>query len=214
VLIADDNTVIRHGLASLLATSDDIEVVGEAANGQQAIEATEELRPDVVLLDVRMPVTDGVTAAATVSRTAKVAMLTYADDEPTVTAAIRAGASGYLVHGRFDADELGQAVRDVAAGNTVLSPAVAPVVFEALRHHTTVTTTKEGDPLGLTEREADVMNHLAQGSSNAAIAAELFMSEKTVQNHIHRIYAKLGVRTRAQAIALWLGVIRPAAARS
>jgi DNA-binding NarL/FixJ family response regulator len=214
VLIADDNPVIRHGLSSLLGISGDIEVVGEASNGQRAIETAADLQPDVVLLDVRMPVTDGVTAAATLSRTVKVLMLTYADDEPTVTAAIRAGACGYLVHGRFDAQELEQAVRDVAAGKTVLSPAVAPVVFEALRHHPTVATTKEHDPLGLTEREGDVMNRLAQGSSNATIAAELFMSEKTVKNHINRIYAKLGVRTRAQAIALWLGVSRSASVHS
>jgi DNA-binding NarL/FixJ family response regulator len=206
VLIADDNHVIRHGLSSLLRASDDIVVVAEAATGQQAIEAAREFKPDVVLLDVHMPVTDGVTAAATLSQMAKVMMLTYADDEETVTAAIKAGASGYVVHGRFGPDELEQAVRDLAAGLTVLSPAVAPVVFDALR--------REAGPVaaglrhdGLTEQETRVMNLLAQGRSNREIATELYLSEKTVKNHINRIYAKLAVRTRPEAIAAWLGVV-------
>jgi DNA-binding NarL/FixJ family response regulator len=134
VLIADDNAVIRGGVRALLeAAAQDIEVVGEAATGREAIDLAERLEPDVVLLDIRMPVMDGVEAAGRLSGRFKVMMLTYSDDEPMVVGAIRAGAHGYLVHGRFDPDELARSVRDLAGGQQVLSPAVAPVVFDALR---------------------------------------------------------------------------------
>ncbi len=204
VLIADDNPVIRRGVAALLAAAGDIEVVGEAGNGKEAVTLARELKPDVVLLDVRMPVMDGVAAAEQLAERAKVMMLTYGEEEDLVAGAVRAGASGYLVHGRFEPDELERAVRDLARGEKVLSPAVVPAVFEALR--------KAGDVAGvaadsaLTEREQEVMNLLAKGLSNKAIADRLYVSEKTVKNHINRIYAKLGVTTRAEAITEWLGV--------
>jgi DNA-binding NarL/FixJ family response regulator len=134
VLIADDNAVIRGGVKALLeAEADDIEVVGEAATGKEAIARADELQPDVVLLDIRMPVMDGVEAAGHLSPKHKVMMLTYSDDEPMVVGAIRAGAHGYLVHGRFDPDELARSIRELAAGRQVLSPAVAPIVFGAVR---------------------------------------------------------------------------------
>ncbi|HWC11972.1 MAG TPA: response regulator transcription factor [Acidimicrobiales bacterium] len=204
VLVVDDNPVIRHGLTSLLRTFSDIIVAGEASSGRQALDVAAEVRPDVVLLDVRMPGGDGVSAATELSGSVRVMMLTYSDDEETVTSAIRAGASGYLVHGRFSPEELGQAVRDVAGGAHVLSPAVAPAVFEALRREPRAATGL--DDGGLTERECDIMQRVSRGRANAVIAAELCLSEKTVKNHINRIYAKLGVRTRAEAIATWLGV--------
>ena len=131
VLIADDNAVIRQGVRALLTSSaDDIEVVGEAATGREAIDQAELLHPDVVLLDIRMPVMDGVKAAERLSGQCKVMMLTYSDDEPMVAGAIRAGAHGYLVHGRFEPDELTRAVRDLAAGKRIVSPSVAPVIFD------------------------------------------------------------------------------------
>lgn len=204
VLLADDNAVILEGLRGLLDLSDDITVVGSATDGRQAVELAAQVAPDVVLLDVQMPLMNGVSAAKTLSQRAKVLMLTYSESEDVVVGSIRAGASGYLVHGRFDPVELAKAVRDVAAGRTVLSPAVAPIVFEALRSQPEQTIF---DPVaGLTRREREVVNLIIQGHSNRRIAQEIFVSEKTVKNHVNNIYAKLGVRSRSEAIALWLGV--------
>ncbi|MBV9466082.1 MAG: response regulator, partial [Solirubrobacterales bacterium] len=124
VLIVDDNPVIRRGIAALLGEAEDIRLAGEAGDGQEAVRLASELHPDVVLLDVRMPVMDGIAAAGPLSEKARVMMLTYTDEEEQVVAAIRAGASGYLVHGQFDADELVARIRQLAAGETVLSPAV------------------------------------------------------------------------------------------
>ena len=204
VLIVDDNAVLRRGVASLLEVAEGIEVVGEGGTGKEAIALARELRPDVVLLDVRMPVMDGIAAAAPVSKLAKVMMLTYADDEARVASAIRAGASGYLVHGRFTPEELEDAVRDLAAGRNVLSPSVMSAVFGTIQKG----GAGPGDhyPAALTERENEIMGLLARGRSNGAVAEELFISEKTVKNHINRIYAKLGVTSRGEAIAAFLGV--------
>jgi DNA-binding NarL/FixJ family response regulator len=204
ILIVDDNAVLRRGVASLLEAADGIEVVGEAGTGKEAIALAKEVAPDIVLLDVRMPVMDGIAAAGPLSKIAKVMMLTYAEDEERVSKAIRAGASGYMVHGRFSPEELEQAVIDLAKGRNVISPSVVSVVFDALREGPDGTE-PEG-PAALTEREAEIMNLLAQGRSNGAIATELFISEKTVKNHINRIYSKLGVANRAEAIAAHLGV--------
>ena len=204
VLVCDDNPVIRTGVRSLLESGGDIEVVAEASNGKEAVDRARETSPDVVLLDVRMPLMDGVAAAREVSGKAKVLMLTYGEDEEMVAGAIRAGASGYLVHGRFSPEELVAAVTDVAAGRQVLSPAVVPKVFAALREGS-AGEREVGGPDELTEREREVMNQLIQGHPNPVIAGALFISEKTVKNHINRIYAKLGVTTRAEAIAAWLG---------
>jgi DNA-binding NarL/FixJ family response regulator len=210
VLIADDNAVIRGGVRALLeAEAEDIEVVGEAATGREAIDLAERLEPDVVLLDIRMPVMDGVEAATRLSGRFKVMMLTYSEDEPMVVGAIRAGAHGYLVHGRFDPDELARSVRELAEGHQVLSPAVAPVVFGALRR--AVPTPAQGRPErgveSLTEREREVMTLIARGGSNRMIAAQLVISEKTVKNHIRNIYEKLEVSSRAEATARWLGIV-------
>ena len=206
VLVCDDNPVIRTGVRSLLESADDIEVVAEAANGREALERARETSPDVILLDVRMPVMGGLAAAAELSSSANVLMLTYGEEEEMVAAAIRAGAAGYLVHGRFTPEELVAAVSDIAAGKQVLSPAVVPKVFAALREGGAPPREADvGGPDELTEREREVMNQLIQGHRNPAIASALFISEKTVKNHINRIYAKLGVTTRAEAIAAWLG---------
>ncbi|MGH2662101.1 MAG: response regulator [Actinomycetota bacterium] len=207
VLVVDDNPVIRSGVRSLLEADPEIEVVAEASDGQEAIARAREHRPDVVLLDVRMPVMDGVAAAEPLSRDAKVMMLTYGEDTEMVAGAIRAGAAGYLVHGRFSPEDLVRAVRDLNQGRQVLSPAVVPKVFEAMREGGPQAE-REG-PSELTEREREVMNLLVQGLSNPDIAGRLFISEKTVKNHINRIYAKLGVSDRAKAIAVWLGTLGP-----
>jgi DNA-binding NarL/FixJ family response regulator len=205
VLLADDNPVIRHGLAALLQTCEGVVVVGQASNGREAIQLAERLEPDVVLLDVRMPVMDGVEAAGPLSRRARVMMLTYSEEEELVCGAIRAGASGYLVHGRFQPEDLERALHDLVGGGTVLSPSVAGIVFEALRRAPGRIDEEEG-PLSLTEREREVMHLLTQGRSNGDIAERLFVTEKTVKNHINHIYAKLGVSSRAEATATWLGI--------
>jgi DNA-binding NarL/FixJ family response regulator len=211
VLIADDNAVIRQGVRALLTSSaDDIEVVGEAATGREAIDQAEALRPDVVLLDIRMPVMDGVKAAERLATQCKVMMLTYSDDEPMVAGAIRAGAHGYLVHGRFEPDELTRAVRDLAGGKRIVSPSVAPVIFELIARgesHDTAPARDSG-PDALTGREREVMTSISRGRSNRDIATELVISEKTVKNHIRAIYDKLGVGSRAEAMAVWLGIER------
>jgi DNA-binding NarL/FixJ family response regulator len=209
VLVVDDNPVIRQGVRALLeGAAEDLSVVGEAATGKEAIARAVELSPDVILLDIRMPVMNGVEAAASLTSRHRVLMLTYSDDEPLVVGAIKAGALGYLVHGRFEADELERAVREVADGRTVLSPAVAPVVFEALRRDSPPApgAHPEKGPESLTEREREVMNLIARGRSNKAIAEELVISEKTVKNHIRHIYEKLDAAHRAEATALWLGL--------
>lgn len=207
VLVADDNAVIRHGLVAMLATSDDFDVVGEAVNGRDALRLAEIHRPDVVLLDVRMPIMDGLAAASVLSATTKVLMLTYTDDADTVTAALRHGAVGYLVYGRFEPDELLRAVRSTACGNSVLSEVAASAVCRALRAEDAPSPAvlPTGGGWMLSDREAEVMGFIATGRSNAEIGAALFVSEKTVKNHVNRIYAKLAVRTRAEAVARWLG---------
>jgi len=213
VLIADDNAVIRQGVRALLTSAaDDIEVVGEAATGREAIEQAEALQPDVVLLDIRMPVMDGVKAAERLTDRFQVMMLTYSDDEPMVAGAIRAGAHGYLVHGRFEPDELTRAVRDLAAGKRIVSPSVAPVIFDLVSRGEASAggggARPESGRDSLTEREREVMGFISRGRSNRDIAEQLVISEKTVKNHIRAIYDKLGVASRAEAMAVWLGIER------
>jgi DNA-binding NarL/FixJ family response regulator len=207
VLLVDDNAIVRRGIASLLAESAEIEVVGEAADGREAVARAAELRPDVVCLDVRMPVMDGVAAAGPLSEKAKVLMLSYSDEQHLVTGAIRNGAAGYLVHGRFEPEELEQRILAVARGEMVLSPAVTPAVFDVLRRAPGSDNDSRQEGLGaLTAREREILNLLARGRSNRDIAEELFITNKTVKNHLSRIYEKIGVHSRAEAIALWLGV--------
>ena len=207
VLLVDDNAIVRRGIASLLAESAQIEVVGEAADGREAIARAAETKPDVVCLDVRMPVMDGVAAAGPLSEKSKVLMLSYSDEQHLVTGAIRNGAAGYLVHGRFEPDELERRILAVARGEMVLSPAVTPAVFDALRRAPGADNDPRQEGLGaLTAREREILNLLARGRSNRDIAEELFITNKTVKNHLSRIYEKIGVHSRAEAIALWLGV--------
>ncbi len=207
ILLVDDNAIVRRGIASLLAEADGLEVVGEAGDGREAIAKAEELRPDVICLDVRMPVMDGVAAAGQLAQRAKVLMLSYSEDEHLVTGAIRNGAAGYLVHGRFEPEELESRIKAVARGEMVLSPAVTPAVFDVLRRSPGTSNDESELGLGsLTAREREVLNLLARGNSNREIAEQLFITNKTVKNHLSRIYEKIGVHSRAEAIALWLGV--------
>ncbi|TDD69420.1 response regulator [Actinomadura rubrisoli] len=222
VLVVDDNVVVRSGLVSLLEAHG-IEVVAEAGDGHHAVELAERLRPDVVLLDVRMPLMDGVAAAELISTTTRVLMLTYTDDPDVIRAALSKGATGYLVHGAFTADELIAAVYNTVRGAHPLSPAAVSALVGAVRGETSAVPSLEEEPdgappvpfpppgsarrdrFGLSAREAEVMRLIVQGASNREIAQRLFLAEKTVKNHVNRIYAKLGATSRAAAIARWIG---------
>lgn len=212
VVMADDNAVIRQGVAAILETEDDIDVVGQADNGKEAIALARQERPDLVLLDIRMPVMDGIAAAGELASDFRVLMLSYSEDEHLVTGAIKAGAVGYLVHGRFEAGELARSIRDAVAGETVISPAVASIVFDAVRRAPSGRADEEDGPAdgtaSLTTREREIMNLLAKGVSNKQISEQLFITHKTVKNHLHTVYGKLGVASRAEATATWLGMNR------
>ncbi|MER6114804.1 response regulator transcription factor [Streptomyces sp. NPDC001743] len=285
VVVADDNPVVRAGLGVLLSGRDDIEVVAEAADGRQAYDMAVQHRPDVVLLDVRMPGVDGISALPHLVRVAPVMMLTYSRESEIVHEALRLGAGGYLVHGEFTADQLVQAVRDTQSGrahftataaNALLAhmrqgpgqrgpvlpeglgtaltsgvpyqqpgydghpvglpqqhdayahspmPLPAPqqasygarpaVSAQGLSHlqpnmgQSSVTGGPGAPPdrqqYGLSSREVEVMDLIASGMSNQQIAATCFISEKTVKNHINRIFTKLHSGSRSEAIARWLG---------
>jgi len=194
VLVVDDQRLIREGIASLLDLQDGISVVGMAANGKEAIERTLELRPDLVLMDVRMPELDGVAAVAVLRRAApacRVVMLTTFDDEEYVVQALRAGAAGYLLKD-LPAAELADAVRLAHSGVTPLDDAVT-------RRLAAVLATAEPAPEVLTARETEVLRLIAGGATNREIAARLYLSEGTVKNHISRILSRLGLRDRTQA---------------
>jgi DNA-binding NarL/FixJ family response regulator len=213
VLIVDDNPVVRMGLSSLLGLDERIEVCGEASSGPEARELAERLRPDVVLLDVRMPGGGGLDALAELSQIAKVLMLTYTDEPAVVAQALAGGATGYLVHGAFQSDELVLAITDTAAGRPRLSPQAAAVLVHGLgrRDREPERVASEGVApevvarFRLSRRETDICELLVRGRSNTQIAHELFIEEKTVKNHINRIFAKLGAGNRSEAIAICLG---------
>jgi DNA-binding NarL/FixJ family response regulator len=281
VVVADDNPVVRAGLGVLLSGREDIEVVAEAVDGRQAYDMAVQHRPDVVLLDVRMPGVDGISALPHLVRVAPVMMLTYSRESEIVHEALRLGAGGYLVHGEFTADQLVQAVRDTKSGRAHFTATAA----NALLAHMRQGTAPQGQPLpeglgtalttgvpsprpgydgpsagvaqqdgahahgsgpemvppapqpartaqglshlqpvvaqsslngtpgrapnrqqyGLSSREVEVMELIASGMSNQQIAATCFISEKTVKNHINRIFTKLHSGSRSEAIARWLG---------
>ncbi|GAA2399142.1 response regulator transcription factor [Streptomyces coeruleofuscus] len=276
VVVADDNPVVRAGLTALLSGRADITVVAEAADGRQACEAAHRHRPDVVLLDVRMPGVDGISALPYLVRIAPVVMLTYSRESEIVQEALRRGAGGYLVHGEFTADQLVDAVRDVKEGRAHFTPTAAGALLAQLRQDQTPAASlpeglgrsssataygtsgsakshihpQQAPPPGhlsppyappppissenlsqvqphvgqsssgwtngrpaapdrsrfqLSTREAEIMDHIASGMTNQQIAATCFISEKTVKNHINRIFAKLHSTSRSEAAAKWIG---------
>jgi DNA-binding NarL/FixJ family response regulator len=207
VVLADDNMVVRLGLAQILATEPGLDVVGQAANGDEALALVEAHAPHVVLLDVQMPVRGGLDVVGAIAATSRVLMLTQSEDAAHVDAALRGGARGYLVYGSFDAAELAAAVRTVAAGGSVLSgELLQSVLAPAPAAHPGVGT-------ALSARERELMDLVAAGLSNNEIAAQLYLSYKTVKNHLNRIFPKLGVASRGEAIAVWLGNRRPSGTR-
>jgi DNA-binding NarL/FixJ family response regulator len=280
--VADDNPVVRAGLTALLSGREDITVVAEATDGREAYEAAQQHRPDVVLLDVRMPGVDGISALPYLVRIAPVVMLTYSRESEIVQEALRRGAGGYLVHGEFTAGQLVDAVRDIKQGRAHFTPTAAGALLAQLRqgqgqspsqgpggpalpdglgqvsanaygnsasawpHNSTQLAAQPADmslahvpnpptsPENLSQvqpgvgqsssewrsgrpaapdrsrfqlstREAEIMDLIASGMNNQQIAATCFISEKTVKNHINRIFAKLHSTSRSEAAAKWLG---------
>lgn len=199
VVVADDQRAVREGLAIIVASIEGLTVVGTAADGAEAVALVEQSRPDLVLMDLRMPGTDGVAATRAVRErspeTRVVVLTTYADDE-SVLAALHAGATGYLTKdaGR---DDIGRALFAAAAGQGLLDPAAQRALLGAARPASRPSVL----PDGLTEREGEVLGLVAAGLSNGEIAERLIVSEATVKSHINRIFAKTNSRDRPQAIA-------------
>ncbi|GAA0465421.1 response regulator transcription factor [Streptomyces olivaceiscleroticus] len=224
VLIADDQAIVRAAIANLLATQEEIEVVGEAEDGAEAVRLADELRPDVALLDIRMPGLNGIEAARTIlsrpGTATKALMLTTFDLDAYVYDALAAGASGFLLK---DATfpELLHAVRVVAAGNALLAPEVTKrLIGEFVRQRpptsrphrgTGEPTARETEDASLTSRETEVLTLIARGFSNADIAHRLTISNHTVKTHINRIFTKLRLSDRAQAVirAYEMGLVEP-----
>ncbi|MGA5128247.1 response regulator [Streptomyces olivoreticuli] len=194
ILLCDDHAVVRAGLLALLGSEPDIEVVGEAGTGEEAVALAAKLRPDVVLMDLQLgPGIDGVQATRSISATGiHVLVLTTYDTDADIARAIAAGATGYLLKAERP-EELFAAIRAAAQGRTTLSPPVASRVMNQMRG---------AAPPTLTARELDILAQLAQGLGNRDIARALFISQATVKTHLGRIYDKLGVDTRAGAVAV------------
>jgi DNA-binding NarL/FixJ family response regulator len=200
VLVADDQRVVREGLVLLLELLGGIEVVGAAADGEQALALAADLRPDVVLMDLRMPRLDGVAATRRLRERdpeIRVIALTTYDDEQSVVQALRAGARGYLTKDA-GAEEIRQALEAVVRGEAAIDPAVQRHLVDALA--TGGPATAGTLPDGLTPREAEVLSLIAEGLSNAEIAHRLVVSEATVKSHINHLFTKIGARDRAQAV--------------
>lgn len=207
VLIADDHELVRRGLRLVLEAEEDIEVVGEAQDGEAAVKAAASLRPDILLMDLRMPRMDGVEACARVRECAPetaVVILTSFDDEADVVAALRAGASSYLLKDTSPAS-LVQSVRGAASGSTVLDPSVAGHLISGSGRQA---PEQMVDPLSARERE--VLQHMAAGLKNREIAQTMWISENTVKTHVAHVIAKLGQRDRTQAVvaAIKQGIVQ------
>jgi DNA-binding NarL/FixJ family response regulator len=218
VVVVDDQTLVRTGFTAILSTEDDIEIVGEASNGAEALEVCRRERPDVVLMDIRMPVMDGVAAAQQLTSAAwpnptKVLMLTTFDLDELVHGALEAGASGFLLKDA-PVDELLRAVRVVADGNALLAPSVTRRLlstFAAQRADKGASSTATALVELLTDREREVLEHMARGLSNTEIATAMFLGEATIKTYVGRILTKLDVRDRVQAVivAFDAGVVVP-----
>ena len=217
ILIADDQELVRTGFRVVLDAEPDLEVVGEAADGQTALEASQALEPDVVLMDIRMPNLDGIEATrrlAAGDRSPRVLILTTFDLDDYVYEALRAGASGFLLKD-VRASDLCQAVRTVAAGEALLSPAITRRLIESYTRRPPAAA-QPAALAELTPRELEVLRLVARGLSNAAIARELVVGDATVKTHVARIFSKLDLHDRAQAVVLAYesGLVQPGSGES
>ncbi|MFI5911696.1 response regulator [Dactylosporangium sp. NPDC051541] len=215
VLIVDDQPLQRLGFRMLLESSPDTEVVGEAQNGADAVRRAAELHPDVILMDVRMPGTDGIEATRRIVESggrSRVLMLTTFDLDEYVHAALRAGASGFLLKDAYP-EELLAGIRAVAGGDAVIAPALTRRLLDAFAHHLGGGPPAASDPRleTLTDREREILVAIGNGWTNGEIAERLVVSESTVKTHVGRVLAKIGARDRVQAviIAYDLGLTRP-----
>ncbi len=203
VLIADDQALFRRGLFVVLGTEDDIEVVAEAENGEQAVARAAELAPDVVLMDVRMPKVSGIEAAAQISAllpTTKILMLTVSDEEDDLYEAIKSGANGYLLK-EISVEEVAEAIRAVVLGQSLISPSMASKLLNEFNSLARRAAQQEQLPTPvLTSRELEVLKLVAKGMSNRDVAEELFISENTVKNHVRNILEKLHLHSRMEAV--------------
>ncbi|MCX7520737.1 response regulator transcription factor [Microbacterium sp. STN6] len=210
VLVVDDHPVVRSGIAGLLASADDITVVGEAGDGEEAVRRAKELTPDLVLMDLRMPRLDGAEATAAITASlphTRVLILTTYETDDHILGAIEAGASGYLLKAA-PAEEILAGVRSVVGGQTVLAPAIAAKLVQRVRS-TSESTAAGAERPRLSARELDVLRLVADGLSNPEIGRRLFIGEATVKTHLLHVFEKLGVgdRTRAVTLALELGLL-------
>jgi DNA-binding NarL/FixJ family response regulator len=217
VLVVDDQHVVRTGFQTILDAQPDIDVVGEAANGEDAVELATRLRPDVVLMDIRMPVLDGIEATRRIvgsdlGRPARVLVLTTFDLDDYVYDALRAGASGFMLKDATR-DELLHAVRTVARGDALLAPAITKRLIADVLDRSPARRPDPAQLDSLTQREREVFELIARGMSNAEIARDLIVGEATVKSHVAHVLMKLQVRDRVQAVILAyeLGVVQPGA---
>jgi DNA-binding NarL/FixJ family response regulator len=211
IVLADDQELVRTGLRMILTAEDDLEVVGEAEDGEQAVDLARSLRPDVVLMDIRMPGVDGIEATRRIAATqpdVRVLMLTTFDRSQLVYDSLLAGASGFLLKDT-PSPQLVTGVRAVARGEELLAPSITRRLIEEFTRPGRARPPSGYDQL--TERETEVLTLVARGKSNAEIAAELFVSVQTVKTHVARLLAKLGLRDRVQAVVLAYehGLVRP-----
>ena len=213
VVLVDDQALIRTGFKMILESEDDIEVVGEASDGEQAISITRSVRPDVVLMDVQMPTMDGLEATGRIVRDAnipsRIVILTTFERDDYVFEALRAGASGFLLK-NAPSEELVHAVRVVAGGDALLAPSVTRKVIEGFIRRP-AHRSNEVELRRLTERETEILQLLATGKSNSELAAHLFVGEGTIKTHVSSVLTKLGIRDRMQAVifAYESGLIEP-----
>ena len=216
VLLCDDEALVRGGLRMILEAQADIEIAGEAEDGRSALDLATRVHPDVVLMDIRMPVVDGLEATrlllASGARGPRVLVLTTFDLDEYVYEALRAGASGFLLKSARP-PELVAAVRGAAAGDTLLAPEITRRLVESYVRRPPPGTRPSPELASLTSRELEVLRHIARGRSNAEIASLLYVTDETVKTHASRIYMKLGVRDRTQAVivAYEHGIVEPAA---
>ncbi|MGI5322035.1 response regulator [Actinomadura nitritigenes] len=209
VMIVDDHPIVREGLRGMLAAEPGLEVAAEAASGDEAVALAPRVRPDVILMDLRMPGGDGVSAIERLGPAHRVLVLTTFEDDADIVRAVRSGAAGYLLKDASRTD-LAAAIRDVAAGRTVLSPSVS-ARLDAARASEARGAGAASAPAVLSAREAEVLALVARGLTNAEIGARLFIGQATVKTHLLRVFAKLGVSDRTAAVmaAIERGVLPP-----